>query len=187
MAFLRTLFGALELELGTELAAAELNISRWEPLQALAPPDARAHALAFVAGQDWFADAPLLVVMAPRWRRNFWKYRNHAKAHRAIMMDAGHLSQTFYLLAAEAGLPAFITAAVNEIDIAQALGLDPVRDGVIAVCGCGPASGNGPSPRWGCLSAGIGTSAGRGRTGWSCWRGWSARACPPWFTGILPH
>ena len=27
---------ALELELGTELAAAELNISRWEPLQALA-------------------------------------------------------------------------------------------------------------------------------------------------------
>ena len=36
VAFLRTLFGALELELGTELAAAELNISRWEPLQALA-------------------------------------------------------------------------------------------------------------------------------------------------------
>ena len=36
VAFLRTLFGALELELGTELAAAELNISRWEPLQVLA-------------------------------------------------------------------------------------------------------------------------------------------------------
>lgn len=111
-----------------------------EPLRALAPGSARAHALAFVAGQEWFADAPLLVVMAPRWRRNFWKYRNHAKAHRAIVMDAGHLSQTFYLLAAEAGLPAFITAAVNEIDIAEALGLDPIRDGVIAVCGCGPAS-----------------------------------------------
>lgn len=112
-----------------------------EPLQALAADEARAHALAFVAGQAWFADAPLLVVMAPRWRRNFWKYRNHAKAHRAIMMDAGHLSQTFYLLAAEAGLPAFITAAVNEIDIARALGLDPIRDGVIAVCGCGPGTG----------------------------------------------
>jgi putative peptide maturation dehydrogenase len=111
------------------------------PLRSLTPSQARAHALAFVAGQEWFADAPMLVVMAPRWRRNFWKYRNHAKAHRAIMMDAGHLSQTFYLLAAEAGLPAFITAAVNEIDIAGALGLDPIRDGVIAVCGCGPASG----------------------------------------------
>lgn len=112
-----------------------------EPLKALEPAAARAHALAFVAGQEWFADVPLLVVMAPRWRRNFWKYRNHAKAHRAIMMDAGHLSQTFYLLAAEAGLPAFVTAAVNEIDISGALGLDPIRDGVIAVCGCGPASG----------------------------------------------
>lgn len=112
-----------------------------EPLGELTPDAARAHALDFVAGQAWFADAPLLVVLAPRWRRNFWKYRNHAKAHRAIMMDAGHLSQTFYLLAAEAGLPAFITAAVNEMDIATALGLDPIRDGVIAVCGCGPASG----------------------------------------------
>ena len=35
VAVLRTLFGALELELEAELAA-ELNISRWEPLQALA-------------------------------------------------------------------------------------------------------------------------------------------------------
>lgn len=113
-----------------------------EPLAGLSTGDAREHALRFVAGQDWFADAPMLVVLAARWRRNFWKYRNHAKAHRAIVLDAGHLSQTFYLLAAEAGLPAFITAAVNEVDIERAFGLDPQRDGVIAVCGCGIATTN---------------------------------------------
>src|SRR5471030_1560419 len=73
--------------------------------------------------------------------RNFWKYRNHPKAYKAITLDAGHLSQTFYLLATEAGIAAFITAAVNDVDIERALGLDHLRDAVIAVCGCGPASG----------------------------------------------
>lgn len=112
-----------------------------EPMQALDAAQAGALALRFVADQHWFADAPMLVVLAARVRRNFWKYRNHPKAYRAIVLDAGHLSQTFYLLAAEAGLPAFITAAVNEVDIEQALGLDPIDDAVIAVLGCGKAAG----------------------------------------------
>jgi len=112
-----------------------------DPLAALTAEQARALAVRATADQDWFADAPLLVFMAARVFRNFWKYRNHAKAQRAMLLDAGHLSQTFYLLAAEAGLPAFITAAINEKDIEQALGLDPLEHDVIAVCGCGAASG----------------------------------------------
>ena len=98
-------------------------------------------ALRMVADQEWFVAAPMMVVLAARVERNFWKYRNHAKAYRALLLDAGHLSQTFYLLATEAGMPAFVTAAVNEIDIERALGLDPLKDMVVAVCGCGPASG----------------------------------------------
>ena len=112
-----------------------------EPLTALAPADAEQLALRMVADQDWFVPAPMLVVLVTRVERNFWKYRNHAKAYRAVLLDAGHLSQTFYLLATEAGMPAFVTAAVNEVDIERALGLDPLRDMVVAVCGCGPASG----------------------------------------------
>ncbi len=111
-----------------------------EPLQLMAQDALRSFALCAVANQEWFADAPLMVVLAARVRRNFWKYRNHPKAYRAITLDAGHLSQTFYLLAAEAGLPAFITAAINEGDIEAAFGLDPLADAVLAVCGCGPAS-----------------------------------------------
>src|SRR3546814_4882794 len=64
-------------------------------MQALDAAQAGALALRFVAGQHWFADAPMLVVLAARVRRNFWKYRNHPKAYRAIVLDAGHLSQTF--------------------------------------------------------------------------------------------
>jgi len=112
-----------------------------EPIKAMDTVQTAALAMRAVADQDWFVDAPMLVVLAARVERNFWKYRNHVKAYRAVLLDAGHLSQTFYLLATEAGMPAFVTAAINESDIEEALGLDPLKDAVIAVCGCGPASG----------------------------------------------
>lgn len=112
-----------------------------EPIKAMDTVQTAELAMRAVADQDWFVDAPMLVVLAARVERNFWKYRNHVKAYRAVLLDAGHLSQTFYLLATEAGMPAFVTAAINEADIEQALGLDPLKDAVIAVCGCGPASG----------------------------------------------
>lgn len=112
-----------------------------DPIKALSREQAAQLALTAVADQDWFADAPIMVVLAARVERNFWKYRNHVKAYRAILLDAGHLSQTWYLLASEAGMPGFITAAINEIDLEKALGLDPLKDAVIAVCGCGKSSG----------------------------------------------
>lgn len=112
-----------------------------EPMGGLDGPRAADLALRAVADQDWFVAAPMMVVLSARVARNFWKYRNHAKAHRALMLDAGHLSQTFYLLATEAGMPAFVTAAINEVVLEKAFGLDPLCDAVIAVCGCGPASG----------------------------------------------
>ena len=109
-------------------------------LRTMTGEEAAALALQMVADQDWLANAPMQVVMVARVERSFWKYRNHHKAYRALSLDAGHLSQTFYLLAAEAGLPAFITAAINDSDIEQMLGLDHLRHAVIAVCGCGPAA-----------------------------------------------
>ena len=112
-----------------------------EPMAAMDTTQTAELAMRMVADQDWFVDAPMMVVLAARVERNFWKYRNHAKAYRALLLDAGHLSQTFYLMATEAGMPAFVTAAVNEMDIERVFGLDPLKDMVIAVCGCGMASG----------------------------------------------
>jgi putative peptide maturation dehydrogenase len=108
-------------------------------LEPLPAPDAPIHefALSAVAGQHWFADAPVLVVLATRFARCFWKYRNHPKAYRAVVMDAGHLSQTLYLGATDLGLGAFVTCAINETDIEQAFGLDGLEEGVMAVCGFG--------------------------------------------------
>ncbi|KAF1697428.1 putative peptide maturation dehydrogenase [Pseudoxanthomonas daejeonensis] len=90
-----------------------------------------------VAAQDWFADAHVMVVMAPRYARNFWKYRQHPKAYRAVLLEAGHLSQTLYLSATEAGLAAYVTCAINETWLDEAFGLDSMNEGALAVCGFG--------------------------------------------------
>ena len=90
-----------------------------------------------LAQQHWFADAHVLVALSPRYSRNFWKYRHHAKAYRAVVLEAGHLSQTLYLSATEMGLGAYVTCAVNEDLLEQAFGLNPRTEGVLAVCGFG--------------------------------------------------
>ncbi|MCE5233750.1 MAG: putative peptide maturation dehydrogenase [Mizugakiibacter sp.] len=108
-----------------------------EPLRALDRQVAREHVERLIAGQQHFFDVHVLVVLASRFHRTFWKYRNHAKAYRAVILDAGHLSQTLYLTATELGLGVFVTAAVNEVDIEHAFGLDPLQEGPLAVCGFG--------------------------------------------------
>lgn len=108
-----------------------------EPLGDVPGTGSPALALRIVAGQRHFMKAHVLIVLASRFRRTFWKYRNHAKAFRAVILDAGHLSQMLYLAATERGLAAFITAAVNERDIEEIFGLDPMLEGALAVSGFG--------------------------------------------------
>jgi putative peptide maturation dehydrogenase len=101
----------------------------------------------FTAGQRYPSSAQALFVMTARFYRNFWKYRRHPRAYAVLMMDAAHLSQTFYLVCAELGLGAFVTAAINGIDIEEALELDGFEEGAIAICGCGcPAARRGLDP-----------------------------------------
>jgi putative peptide maturation dehydrogenase len=109
-----------------------------EPLQALTAEEAAALAHRFVAGQHWFANVPVMVVMTARFDRIFWKYRRHTKAWRVVHLDVGHLSQTMYLSAADLGLGAFVTAAINDREVERALELTPMREGAIAIVGFGP-------------------------------------------------
>ena len=109
-----------------------------EPVATLEPDALRNFAMRSVAGQDFFADAHALLILTARFERTFWKYRSHPKAYRAIVLEAGHVSQNLYLTATELGLGAFVTAAINEVDIEQALGLDALRESPLAVLGFGP-------------------------------------------------
>lgn len=119
-----------------------------EPMRRLSQDEADDLALRSVAAQAYFAAAPVLVVLAVRFPRNFWKYRNHAKAYRVTTLDVGHLSQTLYLSATDLGLGAFVTAAINEIEIEQAFGLDALVESAIAVCGFGRRADRRDTPEF---------------------------------------
>lgn len=113
-----------------------------EPLPALddaawTTDSLRAFVMEAVAQQHWFQDAHVLVLLSPRFDRTFWKYRHHAKGYRVVALEGGHLSQTLYLSATEAGLGAFITGAINEVALERAFGLDHVSQGALALCGFG--------------------------------------------------
>jgi putative peptide maturation dehydrogenase len=109
-----------------------------EPMQAMDAADSTTLAHRFVAGQNWFNNVPVMVIMTARFDRLFWKYRRHTKAWRVAHLDVGHLSQTMYLSAADLGLGAFVTAAINDRAIEEALALTPMREGAIALVGFGP-------------------------------------------------
>jgi putative peptide maturation dehydrogenase len=116
-----------------------------ERVAAVEAPAGRELAARFVCGQSYFADANVVVVLAVRFERAFWKYRNHPKALAALLMDAAHLSQTLYLVSTDLGLGAFVTPAINNVDIDESLGLDGYGEGAVAVCGFGIPAAE-PSP-----------------------------------------
>ena len=108
-------------------------------LEALGIGEARELARKFVANQQYFASAHVLVIQVARFDRNFWKYPNDAKAYAAVMLDAGHLSQTLYLAATHLGLGAFFTSSINDGDIGDRLALRSTREAAVGVNGLGIA------------------------------------------------
>jgi putative peptide maturation dehydrogenase len=109
-----------------------------ELIAPLDPGEANALATEFMCGQTYFGAASVSFVLTARFYRSFWKYRRHPKGYGALLMDAAHLSQTLYLVGADLGLGAFVTAAVNAHNIEERLGLDGWSEGVLAMAGCGP-------------------------------------------------
>jgi SagB-type dehydrogenase family enzyme len=68
--------------------------------------------------------------------RTMWKYQ-HARAYRVVLLDAGHLCQTFCLVATWLGLAPFCTAALKDTLIEKDLGVDGIRESVLYIAGVG--------------------------------------------------
>jgi SagB-type dehydrogenase family enzyme len=107
-------------------------------LERLRGGDLREEAVRLAAGQGWVRGAAFLCVMTAVADRLFWKYTSD-DSYRLFFLDAGHLAQTFALLAAARGLGAFTTASMKESRIEQLLGLDGVREFPVYLCGAGMA------------------------------------------------
>ena len=112
-----------------------------EPIERLSREEVGELAYEFTSGQPYARSAHCLFVLSTRFYRNFWKHRRHERSYAVLLMDAAHLSQTFYLVCADLGLGAFVTAAINGANIEERLGLDGLGEGALAVCGCGVPAG----------------------------------------------
>jgi SagB-type dehydrogenase family enzyme len=94
----------------------------------------------YVNGQEYFGRAAALVVMTAVFARSQWKYPR-PKAYRSVLADAGHITQTFCLVATWLGLAPFCTMALADSAIEHDLGVDGVTESVMytAGVGCRPA------------------------------------------------
>jgi SagB-type dehydrogenase family enzyme len=114
----------------------------------------------FLGNQWWYAPAAALMLMTAVFPRTQWKYPD-AAAYRTVMIDAGHVCQTFCLVATWLGLAPFCTMAFDQALVEKELAIDGVSESVVYAAGVGsPPTGAAdwapwPHPsRW----AGITTS-----------------------------
>jgi SagB-type dehydrogenase family enzyme len=97
----------------------------------------------YLAGQSWYGSASILMFMSAVFERNQWKYPDSA-AYRTVILDAGHMCQTFCLTATWLGLAPFCTMALAESKVEKALGLDGISESVVYAAGVGTR----PSKDW---------------------------------------
>ena len=88
--------------------------------------------------QPWLNRAALLVFICAVFARTAWRYHT-PRAYRSVLIEAGHLGQTFCLMATERGLAPFCTLAIDDAYVDDRLSLDGHEQGVLYVVGCGTA------------------------------------------------
>jgi SagB-type dehydrogenase family enzyme len=91
----------------------------------------------YFPGQPWFSGASAIALMTSVFGRMQWKYR-HPRAYRVILIEAGHLCQTFCLTATWMGLAPFCSAALADAEIERDLGIDGISEAVLYAAGVAP-------------------------------------------------
>lgn len=122
-----------------------------QQLRALRKPGLKA--AQFCAGQTWTTHAAALFVMTAVFPRAMWKYPT-SRAYRTVLLDAGHVCQSFCLTATWLGLAPFCTMALQDSKIEKELGIDGVKESVLYICGVGlppDAAASRASLRWASL------------------------------------
>lgn len=114
---------------------------RSHSLEMLKPGDFREKCVALTAGHSWTRNASALFIMTAVVARTAWKYRT-PRVYRAFLLDAGHLSQSFLLVATALGLRAFCIGIVSDNLIEKELSLDGISETALFVVGVGrPVNG----------------------------------------------
>jgi SagB-type dehydrogenase family enzyme len=86
--------------------------------------------------QSWYRGAAALVLFTAVFERTRWRYRS-PRAYRAVMLEAGHVCQTFCLTATWLGLAPFCSMAIADGFAERTLGIDGVSEAVLYAAGVG--------------------------------------------------
>jgi SagB-type dehydrogenase family enzyme len=109
---------------------------RGHALERLSLGDHREDVVRWLSNQPWFARASFYVFLTSVVRRLSYKYK-HGRAYRILLLDQGHVGQTFVLAATALGLGAFQTAAFHDTEVERALGVDGVEEVALYALGAG--------------------------------------------------
>ncbi len=109
------------------------SLSRVNPL----PEPALGHLL---GGQHFINNLPLGLFITARFDRLWWKYE-HSRAYRMAFVEAGHLSQTFQLVATALGLNTWLTGAFADRQVEALLNLEGSAEQPLFFVGCGESDG----------------------------------------------
>ena len=101
----------------------------------------------YLAGQSWFGDAGALVLMTAVLPRVWWRYPN-ARSYRAILLEAGHVCQTFCLVATWLDLAPFCTMAMDDSRIERDLRIDGTHEILLYAAGVGSKPADGRWVQW---------------------------------------
>lgn len=83
--------------------------------------------IATCGDQDYSGDAAVVCFYAADLGRLRWKY-DTGRAYRVLLLDLGHLSQTFYLVSTWLRLGTVFSAAMRDEMVEQSLRLDPMSE-----------------------------------------------------------
>jgi SagB-type dehydrogenase family enzyme len=100
----------------------------------------------YLPHQPWYTTAAAVVFFTSVFQRALWRYE-YARAYRAILIEAGHLCQTFCLTATWLGLAPFCTMALADSRIEKDLGLDGISESVLYAAGVGTRPANTEAPK----------------------------------------
>jgi SagB-type dehydrogenase family enzyme len=103
-------------------------------LTTVGPPPSRTRA--YLPRQHWYENSALVVFLCASFGRTLSRYK-YPRAYRAVLLEAGHVCQTFCLAATSLGLAPFCTMALDDERIDADLGLDGITSGVVYAAGAG--------------------------------------------------
>jgi SagB-type dehydrogenase family enzyme len=98
----------------------------------------------YLGGQWWFAGAGAVVFLTAVLPR-VWSRYGHPRAYRSLLLGAGHLCQTFCLVATWLKLAPFCTQALADSRIERDLKVDGVEEVLLYAAGVGTRP---PGGRW---------------------------------------